>query len=139
MGAVLVRTFTPPPGNPARPDADVRRAHERAELRLEVTVEGEYAYFPGLIENLSEGGVFVVTDCTRAVGALIAVEFQLEGRDEPIRVVGEVRWLRRRAGAKQGPVGMGLRFVDLADEDAEAIAAAIQVAPTDLPRCASGR
>jgi uncharacterized protein (TIGR02266 family) len=101
--------------------ADTRRAHERAPLSLDVTLDGEHNFFTGLTENISEGGLFVATHQLRDAGAQIAIEFTLPTRKEPIRAKCEVRWVRIYSETSDAPPGMGLRFLDLSEEDKAAI------------------
>ena len=102
-------------------EAETRRAYERARLSLDVTLEGDHNFFTGLTENISEGGLFVATHQLRDVGAQIPIEFTLPTRKTPIRAKCEVRWVRVYNEASDSPPGMGLRFLDLSDEDKAAI------------------
>lgn len=116
--------------NPAsaggRPGEDQRR-FERADFKVEVTLESESNFYNGFTENISAGGLFVATYDTREIGDTLSMEFTLPGREAPISVKGEVRWLRELNPLTPDMTpGMGVRFVDLSDETAEIITAFIQ-------------
>jgi uncharacterized protein (TIGR02266 family) len=98
--------------------SDPRRAHERAPMRIDVTVEGDHNFFNGFSENISEGGLFVATHSLKETGSAISLEFSLPGRAEPVRCRGEVRWVRIYSESSDSPPGMGVKFLDLTDEDA---------------------
>jgi uncharacterized protein (TIGR02266 family) len=106
------------PPTPAK--ADPRRLHERAEADLAVVIDVRGESSAGVVENLSEGGLFVATDGVAQPGELVAVEFALPGEDASIRARAEVRWTR--GVATDGTSGgMGLRFVELGASEATAI------------------
>jgi len=109
---------------PSKGKNDPRRAHDRAPVELDVIVQGEDTVMRGHTENLSEGGVFVALndDGAPAIerGTPVELTLELPGRAEPAIVLGEVRWVRDAAG-EEGPAGLGIRFIELDDEDAAAI------------------
>ena len=98
--------------------SDPRRAHERAEMRIDVTFEGDHNFFNGFSENISEGGLFVATYNLMKAGAQIALEFTLPGSERTIKCTGEVRWTRVYSESSDSPPGMGIKFVDLSESDA---------------------
>jgi uncharacterized protein (TIGR02266 family) len=98
-----------------------QRRHDRAELAVEVTLEGDHNFFVGFSENVSEGGLFVATHSLREIGSVIRLTFQLPDRVHPIEVDAVVRWVRLFNETSDVPPGLGLQFVDLSDEDAFAI------------------
>jgi len=121
---------TPLQSNPISDPAPPRRAHERATMRLDVTFEGDHNFYNGFSENISEGGLFIATHSLMKVGAVMALEFGLPGRDEPVRCMAEVRWVRLYSESSDSPPGMGLKFVNLDERDAALIHAfVVQRAP----------
>ncbi len=100
---------------------ETQRRHGRADLSVEVSLEGEHNFFVGFSENVSEGGLFVATHSLREIGSIIHLTFQLPDRARPIEVEAVVRWIRLFSEASDVPPGLGLQFVDLSDEDAHAI------------------
>jgi len=99
------------------------RGHYRKPVEIDITLESESQFYAGFGENLSEGGIFVATHAVQPVGTRLEVVFTLPGLNRPIRVQGDVRWVRPYSETSDSPAGMGLRFVSLAAPDAEAIRA----------------
>lgn len=106
--------------------SEMRRAHERKALSIEVTLESENNFFMGLTENISEGGVFVATHSLREVGARLEVELKLPGLAEAVRLQAVVRWVRLFQEGSDVPPGLGLQFLDVPDRAARAIREFVQ-------------
>ncbi len=119
--------------------ADARRVAERLDVEVEVTVEdhrdtvsadvtasSDHNFFMGFSENISEGGLFIATHRPKKVGELVDLEFTLPGVAQKVKAVGEVRWTRVYAESNDAPPGMGVRFVEMSEEDAAAIRAFVQ-------------
>jgi uncharacterized protein (TIGR02266 family) len=98
-----------------------QRRHHRANLDVEVSLEGDHNFFVGFSENVSEGGLFVATHSLREIGSIIRLTFQLPDRPRPIEVDAVVRWIRLFNDTSDVPPGLGLQFIELSDEDAHAI------------------
>lgn len=111
----------PPVGRPAR-----RRDSERYRIELQVNVHSDHNFYAGLSENISEGGLFVATHHAVSLGSRIDLELALPALPAPLRVQGEVRWVRTADAGGDGPPGVGIRFLDLTPEAAEAIRAFIE-------------
>lgn len=92
---------------------DPRRKNPRVEAQLAIDMVSDHNFYLGLTENVSEGGVFVVTFRPFAVGDRVTVRVELPGSTDPMEVVTEVRWVRAASG--DVPPGVGLAFVDLDD------------------------
>ncbi len=117
-----------PPTPPAPAAADERRSSIRKRLKTDVTFcsEGKTVvetdvdvdtgsnFYWGLIDDISEGGVFVATDYLPKRGTNISLRFSLPDGGEPISVTGEVRWFREES-SRESPAGFGIHFVDLDD------------------------
>jgi CheY-like chemotaxis protein len=82
------------------------------------------------IGNIGFGGVFIPKNDEKTdeesvynsldVGSLVSFQFKLGQDDGTITAVGEVAW--KRDQAKEGlPPGMGVKFVQISDEDREKI------------------
>ena len=97
------------------------RGHHRHPVEIDITLESESQFYAGFGENLSEGGIFVATHAVQPVGARLEVIFTLPGMNRPFRVQGDVRWVRQYSETSDMPAGMGLRFVSLSKDDADAI------------------
>jgi uncharacterized protein (TIGR02266 family) len=85
--------------------------------------------------NISEGGIFIATAQVLEVGTAITVEFTIPTSPRPIRVSGEVRWVRTGSATSMfgGPdddyelaPGIGIQFQQLGRQDEEAIRKFIQ-------------
>jgi uncharacterized protein (TIGR02266 family) len=88
------------------------RAHQR--LTFEIQVVSEHNFYAGLSLNISEGGLFVATHVTYAVGTRLEVRLLLPGDEDPTTLLTEVRWVRPHSDAQgAGGAGLGLRFMDV--------------------------
>jgi len=104
----------------------VLRKNPRVEAELEVSFEvsegGPHNFYTGITQDLSQGGIFLATHRILPIGSRIRVAFALLGRE--ISAEAEVVWTRsREASGPEVEPGMGMRFVALAKEDGEFIAA----------------
>ncbi|HEX4337121.1 MAG TPA: TIGR02266 family protein [Polyangiaceae bacterium] len=107
-----------------KPDSftpDKRRRAPRFSVDLDVTMSSEHNFYAGFAENISSGGLFVATYVKRPRGDRMEIVINIPGRPEPIRAVGEVRWLRDYSEQSNVPPGLGVRFVELPETDAKAI------------------
>jgi uncharacterized protein (TIGR02266 family) len=110
-----------PEPNKAQKASD-RRANRRIELEVEIGMESDHNFYTGLTRDISSGGIFVATGVTYEVGERVNISFSLPGRDEPLRVEAQVRWVRDpRTVRTDGAEGMGLKFVNLTPEARAAI------------------
>jgi uncharacterized protein (TIGR02266 family) len=107
-----------------KPDAstpDNRRHQPRYSVDLDVTMSSDHNFYAGFAENISSGGLFVATHVKRPKGDRLEIVINIPGRPEPIRAIGEVRWLRDYSEHSNVPPGLGVRFVELPEQDAEII------------------
>ena len=96
-------------------DPSDRRVHLRVPLKVEVDLRSEDTFFTGFSENISEGGLFVATDAPFEPGTRLTVNLSLMGGSpESLDVV--VCWVRPANAVGGLPGGMGVRFVEMADE-----------------------
>ena len=96
-----------------------RRASERVELEVEVSLTSESQFFAGLTGDISTGGLFVHTYSLRPVGSRVLVCFALPTGE--IKTPGIVRWVRR---ANEGTEpGLGIAFESLMGNDRDSIEA----------------
>lgn len=100
------------------PTANLRR-HPRIYEPVEVNYyQGEHS-FSASTKSLSMGGLYVKTDRPLDVGSLFLVDFSLPGCTHNFRIRGEVIW-RKTSGDDHGPSGMGVRFLDVREDDKRA-------------------
>jgi uncharacterized protein (TIGR02266 family) len=107
-----------PPGPVGTAEA---RRYARHDVELEVTMESESNFYMGLTENLSEGGIFIATHVLKPMGTSMAVVFKLPDVADPVKLVGTVRWVREYSETSDTSPGMGVRFEQLTDEQANQI------------------
>jgi uncharacterized protein (TIGR02266 family) len=101
--------------------ASQRREHPRFAVDLEVHLGSDHNFYAGFAENLSAGGIFVATHKLRPEGETIELTIHLPHTAEPVRGLGEVRWIREYNELSNVPPGMGIRFVELERGSLEAI------------------
>jgi uncharacterized protein (TIGR02266 family) len=94
----------------------------RHELTVEVTFESKHNFYTGISEDLSTGGLFVVTDMLCPVGECIRVRFTLPGSTEVMDAITEVRWVRS-TDMNGGETGMGLQFLQMSAKTKQAVKA----------------
>ncbi len=100
-----------------------RRVHLRHKAKVDVNYRHGETYLFSRTENLSELGVFLVSDDPFDKGTKIDLRFLPPG-GEPLEVTGEVMWVDR--GSRGSPAGMGVRFIDLNEQVKKQIRALIR-------------
>ncbi len=88
-----------------------RRRSDRVELVVRVDYKTVDELFSEFARNINEGGLFVETDTPPEVGSSVALQFQIPGSDEPIRVMGRV--VRACENDPNEVPGMGIEFENL--------------------------
>lgn len=110
----------PFPTKPSKNPRDLRDA-ERVDVEADVTFESESNFYQGFSENISEGGLFLVTYLTRKPGETLTVRFSLPGVERIFEVLTEVRWVRHGDSERGLRPGLGVRFLNLPDADRRTI------------------
>lgn len=91
---------------------DDRRSQQRIDVSLETVWDGTGSRkCSARVTDLSEGGCFVDTTGEAQIGERLTVRIQLPDGNS-LELTGEVAHESR-------PIGFGLRFVDLSDEQRE--------------------
>jgi type IV pilus assembly protein PilZ len=88
-----------------------RRKSPRADLVVRVDYQTVDELFSEFARNINEGGIFIESEQPHPIGTEVNLQFQIPGRDDPIRVDGTV--VRVSAGDAEEPVGMGIEFGSL--------------------------
>lgn len=96
-----------------RPKPD-RRRHPRKACKLRVQLANTKELKEHFISNLGAGGVFVETLYPLRIGSLVELDLMVGKDPMPLRVQGEVVWVRPRERGLEP--GMGVRFVELQDQ-----------------------
>jgi PilZ domain-containing protein len=91
--------------------SDDRRREDRLEVCLDATWDGESGNYTARVTDLSEGGCYLDTMGEAQSGDIVSFKLQLPGGDW-LELTGEV-------AHQSPPMGFGLRFVDLSDEQTE--------------------
>lgn len=110
------RAFQPKADAAAHTQGKNRRTSPRFAVECEVTLVSDHDFYSGFAENLSTGGIFVATHVLRPIGERMELAIKLEGVPDPVRGVGEVRWVRMFAEDSDVPPGIGFRFADMTGE-----------------------
>jgi|YNPNPStandDraft_1061719.scaffolds.fasta_scaffold91311_2 uncharacterized protein (TIGR02266 family) len=99
-----------------------RRKELRSPLRVvRMKVETNQDVFFGYANNISAGGLFISTVNPRDIGERFKLKFKLPGTTKEIVVTAEVVWKRTYSQSEEYEPGMGIKFVEISEEDAEAI------------------
>lgn len=101
-------------------DVIYTRSAKRIDIELEVSFEvvegGPHNFYTGITQDLSHGGIFLGTHQTLPIGHKMHLTFILAERE--IKAYAEVVWLRESNTTAAGiQPGMGLRFIDITEED----------------------
>ncbi len=88
-----------------------RRRWERYPCRLRVRFGSVQELREQYITNMGEAGVFVETLYPLRIGALVDLEMLVGEDPDPLKVRGEVMWVK--ALADGGTPGMGVRFLEM--------------------------
>ncbi len=109
---------------PAKPTADARKYLRSPLLILKVRLEDSSKAFFGYAKNISRSGMFISTVNPREPGHLFPVEIPFPPPlNRRVTCNCEVVWRRLYDRASPYEPGMGLKFLDLPAEDAEAVEA----------------
>jgi len=98
-----------------------KRAHRRKRLQTDITLTSETNFYAGFIQDISTGGLFISTPNPLPERYTCEIEFSLPDNGEAIKANCEVSWSRKEITPDGEPAGMGLRFLDLSNDDLERI------------------
>lgn len=100
------------------------RAHPRATLKWPVSVKVEDPVMEGITKDISAGGAYVC--CARPLALNEVFEMSINAPDKSLNVKAEVVWTNvSEFDDKINPQGMGVRFLDISDEDRLFISGAV--------------
>jgi type IV pilus assembly protein PilZ len=100
-----------------------RRQHERVVVDIEVDYRADDTFLFAYITDISAMGIFVQTNTPEEVGTRLNLCFRMppsaDGEGRMLELEGEVTWINpQRPDDPSGRnPGMGIRFVNLEDED----------------------
>ncbi len=98
------------------PEMPDRRRHPRAEMVVEVRLEGSDETLAGITENIGVGGLFIATSHRVELGTLLHVSCALPD-GHIVRADGLVSWFREETD--EADPGIGVEFVALSEQDRE--------------------
>ncbi|MFC1516745.1 TIGR02266 family protein [Thermodesulfobacteriota bacterium] len=103
------------------------RTSPRIERNVFLTYQDNEAFLKAsmikaVAGNLSVGGLFIKTEKPYGKGEEFMLDLQLPEVSEAISVSCEVAWSRVGWDINQNPPGMGVKFVDMSDEDRRKLA-----------------
>ncbi len=93
-----------------------RRRYPRAPYSTPVRLVLEGGVVDGRAEDISVGGMLVITPGAVPVGAAAQVRFALPTTGAMVTCAAEVRWVRQKAGRAGGARAVGVEFVAPDDE-----------------------
>lgn len=107
-------------GESVAPESE-RRLHARIPVYIEIDYRADETFLFAYITDISAMGIFVSTRAPESPGTRLQLRFTPPGDEDAIECEGDVIWINPdRDGACRNP-GMGVQFVDLADEHRERI------------------
>src|ERR1044072_9476902 len=95
-----------------------RRSEKRWDVCLDAVWDGKSGNYVARVTDLSEGGCYVYTLGADQIGEALAFELELPD--------GEALALRGEVAHQTPPLGFGLRFVTLSDEQLEKLQSLLQ-------------
>jgi uncharacterized protein (TIGR02266 family) len=99
-----------------------KRQNPRLGIFLSVTYDEPEAFLADYIFNASEGGVFIATNKSFAVGDEIKFQVSFPGLLKPFLCHGRVCWQRKNADAETGEsAGIGVAFLPESSEESQHI------------------
>ena len=102
---------------------DERRNHPRVPFDSEIDYQRDEPTPRSCVsKNISNRGMFVKTPRPLPPNTKLSLTIPLPGVIKQINVLGEVAWVSQQT-VGNGPRGMGIRFVDLSQEDQQIISA----------------
>jgi type IV pilus assembly protein PilZ len=100
------------------PQPHERRQEERAPIELRVEYQRLNRFFYDYTKNISKGGTFIQTKKPLAVGTQFLFKLQVPNLDEPMVLLGEVRWVLHEGETRKdegdgefSTPGMGIHFI----------------------------
>jgi uncharacterized protein (TIGR02266 family) len=85
-----------------------RRVHPRLSVSVQVDFRSENNFYSARTRDISLGGLFLETSTALAIGAQLEVDLRF--LKVHLRLPCEVMWVLE---AEEGPVGVGVRFLEL--------------------------
>ena len=98
--------------------ADPGRKDPRIPKVLSLTFKTKESLAKAYSENASGGGIFIKTPKPLPKGERLSIKLQLPDHPDPIKVEGEVAWIRSdKDGDATRPAGVGIKFIQISGAD----------------------
>ena len=97
-----------------------RRRHPRIYSPVEVNYHYGNELFSEFTVSLSMGGLYIKTFRPLETGSIFLLDFTLPDFTHCFRIRGKVIW-KKFVEDKNGPPGMGIKFMDAREEDKKAL------------------
>ena len=100
------------------------RSTVRVPVDAQVTVHFENlaGFVTTCAANISLEGMFIQTEQPRVIGTRVLFELKLRDEFALVQGVGEVAWIRPQEESAERPAGMGIRFLQMDQDDKDVIA-----------------
>ncbi len=99
-----------------------QRQKERHEASVQVAYAHDSTRFRSNSVDLSRGGLFLGAEELLPIDSEFKLVFKLPNREEPLRAVARVAWVREEPGeAEDEPRGFGVEFIKISRQDRAAI------------------
>ena len=99
-------------GRFVREQADGGSRLGRTDVEVPIQLWSHHqGWIPGVLRNLSIGGMFVATPLSLPLGACVLARFSGGHGGEPDDIEARVSWSRRAGTDEAIPAGLGLQFV----------------------------
>lgn len=98
---------------------DERRKHLRAGLKWPVTIKTAHGVIEAKTRNIGAGGAYIPCEKTPEPGEFVPITIKPPNHSA-LRITGLVVW-----AAKVLPLGMGVRFVEISEEDSQFLCNAV--------------
>jgi hypothetical protein len=125
-------SFRPMSRTDVRPNPLNRRRHDRQAIELHLVYTSSELEIEAMSRDLSESGVFVCSQVLEPIGTECQLTILVDG-GPPIEVRGIVRRVVERP-RDDDPIGLGVEFVDLGEQELAWIRATIERMESDEPR-----
>jgi uncharacterized protein (TIGR02266 family) len=115
-----------------------RRRFPRIPVMMQVSYTDGEDFLIDYSTNLGLNGIFINTTRPFASGEKLHLKFHLPGHDRPLRILGKVRWIRKRDASPGEAVlpGIGIEFVASTEHARDVVARFVErflPAPDDAP------
>ncbi len=111
---------------------DERREQPRADVEVEVRYRTIEDFTAAYSRNISGGGLFIRTSQPQPLNQKVQLRFSLPDVDRRFEIAGMVVW-SNSSPRSSFPVGMGIKFLEVAPEDVQLIGEFVKAAGAELP------